>query len=93
MIALFGWGGAVDVKGNVAMHDHNGTAEWNAYWHPKATHQLVHSGLDVMLVPLDATNSLPVSWEFLNALAEKPNRGVRFGRAVLGSHGYGNSIL
>ncbi|KXJ59889.1 MAG: hypothetical protein AXW14_01030 [Alteromonas sp. Nap_26] len=64
-------GGAVDVKGNVAMHDHNGTAEWNAYWHPKATHQLVHSGLDVMLVPLDATNSLPVSWEFLNALAEK----------------------
>ena len=25
-------GGAVDVRGNVATHKHNSTAEWNAYW-------------------------------------------------------------
>lgn len=62
-------GGAIDVKGNVAMHDHNGTAEWNAYWHPKATKDLIDSGVNVLLVPLDATNSLPVSWSFLEKLA------------------------
>jgi purine nucleosidase len=62
-------GGAIDVKGNVAMHDHNGSAEWNAYWDPMATHSLVHSGLNVLLVPLDATNALPVDWSFLEALA------------------------
>lgn len=64
-------GGAVDVKGNVAMHDHNGTAEWNAYWDPKATRELVKSGVPLCLVPLDATNALPVSWPFLQQLAEK----------------------
>lgn len=63
-------GGAVDVKGNVAMHDHNGSAEWNAYWHPEATRQLVDSNLPVLLVPLDATNALPVSWPFLASLAK-----------------------
>lgn len=64
-------GGAVKVKGNVAMHDHNGTAEWNAYWDPAATDTLVRSGAPLFLVPLDATNDLPVSWPFLRKLAEQ----------------------
>ncbi len=64
-------GGAVEVKGNVAMHDHNGTAEWNAYWDPAATRELVKSGVPLCLVPLDATNALPVSWPFLQQLAEQ----------------------
>ena len=64
-------GGAVKVKGNVAMHDHDGSAEWNAYWDPKATKALVDSGVNLLLVPLDATNDLPVSWDFLQQLAVK----------------------
>ena len=64
-------GGAVKVKGNVAMHDHDGSAEWNAYWDPKATKALVDSGVNLLLVPLDATNDLPVSWDFLRQLAVK----------------------
>ncbi|MBU3022676.1 nucleoside hydrolase [Aestuariibacter sp. A3R04] len=63
-------GGAVDVKGNVAMHDHDGTAEWNAYWDPLATHQLISSGVSVLMVPLDATNALPVNRAFLTQLAK-----------------------
>lgn len=64
-------GGAIDVKGNVAMHDHNGTAEWNAYWDPQSTSNLIQSGVNLVLVPLDATNDLPVSWDFLIKLASQ----------------------
>ena len=62
-------GGAIDVKGNVAMHDHDGSAEWNAYWDPEATSWLISSGLSLCLVPLDATNALPVNRDFLQTLA------------------------
>lgn len=64
-------GGAIDVKGNVAMHDHDGSAEWNAYWDPAATSWLVGSGLPLCLVPLDATNALPVDNGFLRTLANR----------------------
>jgi purine nucleosidase len=63
-------GGAIEVDGNVAMHDHNKSAEWNAYWHPKATESLISSGVKLCLVPLDATNALPVNMDFLNTLAK-----------------------
>lgn len=70
-IAKVVWmGGAIDVRGNVAMHDHNGTAEWNAYWHPQATYDLLAAELPLLLVPLDATNRLPVSWDFLEGLSK-----------------------
>ncbi|MEW9798646.1 nucleoside hydrolase [Alteromonas sp. CYL-A6] len=64
-------GGAVSVRGNVAMHDHNGSAEWNAYWDPNATKTLIDSGLNLLLVPLDATNALPVDRDFLIRLAQQ----------------------
>ncbi|RDV27468.1 nucleoside hydrolase [Alteromonas aestuariivivens] len=63
-------GGAINVKGNVAMHDHDGSAEWNAYWDPKATETLIASQVPVCLVPLDATNALPVDRAFLRQLAD-----------------------
>jgi len=62
-------GGAIDVRGNVAMHDHNGSAEWNAYWDPDATCQLIKAELPLVLLPLDASNALPVNWDFLKKLA------------------------
>ena len=62
-------GGAITVKGNVAMHDHNGSAEWNAYWDPKATQALITSRAPLLMVPLDATNTLPVNKAFLQTLA------------------------
>lgn len=62
-------GGAVDVPGNVRTHKHNGTAEWNAYWDPHAAAELFKMGLDIKLIGLDVTNSVPVSMDFLQQLA------------------------
>ena len=63
-------GGAIDVKGNVAIHNHDGSAEWNVYWDAPAADALVKSGAPLWLMPLDATNCLPISMAFLEELAE-----------------------
>ncbi|GAB2683404.1 nucleoside hydrolase [Aliiglaciecola aliphaticivorans] len=62
-------GGAVDVPGNVAMYNHDKSAEWNAYWDPIASQKLFASGVVVKLIGLDATNCLPVNIDFLSQLA------------------------
>ncbi|MEO1171674.1 MAG: nucleoside hydrolase, partial [Myxococcota bacterium] len=70
-IARVVWmGGAVDVAGNVVIHNHDGTAEWNAYWDPPATQALIEMQLPLTLVALDACNSVPVDIAFLRRLAE-----------------------
>ncbi|WP_342807988.1 nucleoside hydrolase [Alteromonas sp. M12] len=66
-------GGAVDVPGNVAMYNHDKSAEWNAYWDPVASQKLFASGLKIKLIGLDATNCLPVNIDFLGQLAEQKN--------------------
>ena len=64
-------GGAVDVRGNVATHKHAGTAEWNAYWDPYASNALFGMGLEIKLISLDVTNSVPVGLDFLKKLAQQ----------------------
>ncbi|QNE39819.1 nucleoside hydrolase [Hymenobacter sp. NBH84] len=64
-------GGAVDVIGNVKTYNHNGTAEWNVFWDPISAHKLFRAGLPVTIVPLDATNHVPVSFDFLQQLARQ----------------------
>lgn len=73
IIDIVWMGGAVDVPGNVAMHNHNKSAEWNAFWDPLASAKLIESGLTVYLVGLDATNHLPVNIDFLTELAKQRN--------------------
>lgn len=68
---LIWMGGAVDVPGNVAMHNHNKSAEWNAFWDPVATQKLIQSGIAIKLIGLDATNCLPVNSHFLHRLAQQ----------------------
>ena len=63
-------GGAVDVQGNVAMHNHDTSAEWNAFWDPVASAKLFQYDLNIKLIALDATNHLPVDIEFLKRLAD-----------------------
>lgn len=61
-------GGAVDVPGNI--HDigfwiKNDVAEWNFFCDPLAVKTVFESGVKIQLVPLDATNQVPVTQEFV----------------------------
>jgi purine nucleosidase len=64
-------GGALQVKGNVRDYEHDGSAEWNAYWDPLATYSLWQSPAPITLFPLDATNHVPVTRDFLQRLARQ----------------------
>jgi len=69
-VAEIAWmGGALRVRGNVVRHEHDGSAEWNAYWDPPAVAALWAQPVPITLVPLDATNVVPVSMAFLQRLA------------------------
>ncbi|RDX66301.1 rihA, partial [Mucuna pruriens] len=45
----------------------NPYAEFNIFGDPFAAYQVIHSGIPVTLVPLDATNTIPINEEFFNA--------------------------
>lgn len=64
-------GGALQVKGNVHDYEHDGSAEWNAYWDPPATYSLWQSYAPITLFPLDATNHVPVTRGFLQRLTRQ----------------------
>jgi inosine-uridine nucleoside N-ribohydrolase len=59
-------GGAVRTAGNVGDPDGDGTsvdAEWNAYIDPRALAIVLGAGAPVTLVPLDATDDVPMTSE------------------------------
>ena len=63
--------GAVEVPGNVAPPEGEAgppTAEWNLHADPTAAAQVFAAGLDLTLVPLDATNDVPLDAGFIAAL-------------------------
>jgi len=64
-------GGALNVEGNVRDYEHDGSAEWNAYWDPPATYRLWQFEAPLTIFPLDATNQVRVSMEFLHQLAQQ----------------------
>ncbi|MFN2302328.1 MAG: nucleoside hydrolase, partial [Anaerolineales bacterium] len=75
-------GGAIKVPGNVGMYvNGNESAEFNLYIDPLATHKVLSSGVPITLVPLDATNQVPVDMDFYNRLEFKhptPEAGFVF---------------
>jgi inosine-uridine nucleoside N-ribohydrolase len=66
-------GGAVGVPGNLERPElANPHAEWNVYIDPYATSVVLRSGLPVTLVPLDATNSVPINAAVAGRLGRSP---------------------
>ena len=62
--AVYIMGGAVHVRGNIddlIPDSDNRVAEWNIYADPQAAKEVFESGLEIYLVPLDATNQVSVS--------------------------------
>lgn len=66
-------GGAVDVPGNVGASRvgiENAVAEWNLYVDPSAAQVVFQSGAAITLVPLDATNHVPLTARFNDGLRD-----------------------
>lgn len=58
-------GGAVRVPGNLfTASSANPVAEFNIFSDPFAAYQVLHSGVPITMIPLDATNTIPVTDEF-----------------------------
>ncbi|KAK3135728.1 hypothetical protein QOZ80_5BG0422670 [Eleusine coracana subsp. coracana] len=58
-------GGAVRAGGNLfTAYATNPVAEFNVFTDPFAAYRVLHSGVPVIMVPLDATNTIPVTEEF-----------------------------
>jgi pyrimidine-specific ribonucleoside hydrolase len=70
-------GGAIQVPGNLgdggAFQTNNKTAEWNIFVDPLAARTVFRSRIPILLVPLDATNKVPIDLAFL---AEFKTRAV-----------------
>ncbi|MFK5855157.1 MAG: nucleoside hydrolase [Bacteroidota bacterium] len=73
--SIYIMGGAVNVSGNLDEGgiDNNPYAEWNIFLDPHAADIVFNSGIDITLVPLDATNNAPITTEFLNLISNNHN--------------------
>ena len=71
-------GGAVNVPGNVGTSSdiQNDVAEWNIYVDPVAAALVFTSGVPITLVPLDATNSVPLTMDFFKRLEKDRTTSV-----------------
>lgn len=67
-------GGAFSVQGNVEMPEHDGSAEWNIYADPVAAKRVLDMGMPMTFIPLDVTNHVPVTREFILKLDEQAER-------------------
>ncbi|HEX3700067.1 MAG TPA: nucleoside hydrolase [Phenylobacterium sp.] len=68
---IYVMGGAVGVRGNVDQKGADGTAEWNLFNNPAAAAAVFQAGVPITLVPLDATNRVPMTPRFVAQLAAR----------------------
>jgi purine nucleosidase len=67
-------GGALNVRGNVAIDlepGQDGSAEWNAYWDAEAIDRVWQTQIPIVMCPLDITNNVPVTPDFIRKLAKQ----------------------
>lgn len=69
-------GGAVQVQGNLSdarnLPHTNDFAEWNIFVDPYSANLVFKSGIPIQLVPLDGTNHVPLTLDFLNKFQIDP---------------------
>lgn len=72
-------GGTFESKGNVDEPEHDGTAEWNAFWDPWAVQRVWASGLDINMVALESTQQVPLTRDVRQHWASlRKDEGVDF---------------
>ena len=72
-------GGTFLEKGNIEEPEHDGTAEWNAFWDPDAVKTVWDSSISIDLVALESTNMVPLTPDIRDMWArERSNLGVDF---------------
>ncbi|HLR15795.1 MAG TPA: nucleoside hydrolase [Bacillota bacterium] len=72
-------GGTFLENGNVEEPEHDGTAEWNAFWDPDAVKRVWDSSLTIDLVALESTNMVPLTVDVRNQwAAERSDIGIDF---------------
>lgn len=72
--AIVWMGGSLTVGGNVEKGfalEHDGSAEWNVFWDPIAAKQIWETSIPIILCPLDLTNTVPVTPEFIRLLTKQ----------------------
>lgn len=88
--AIYLMGGVVTESGNVGTSGvgiENPYAEWNIYVDPAAANIVFGSGVPVTLVPLDATQDVPVTRKFYNSLDEQADSpAANFVHEMLGAN-------
>ncbi|MBN8208543.1 nucleoside hydrolase [Bacillus sp. NTK071] len=72
-------GGTFLDEGNVEEPEHDGTAEWNAFWDPEAVATVFDTNITIEMVALESTNQVPLTNEVRNMWAsERKQIGVDF---------------
>lgn len=72
-------GGTFLEKGNAEEPEHDGTAEWNAFWDPEAVKTVFDTEIKIDMVALESTNQVPMTWDVRQAWAnERHYPGVDF---------------
>src|SRR5699024_10439017 len=72
-------GGTFLEKGNVEEPEHDGTAEWNAFWDPEAVKTVFDTEMKIDMVALESTNQVPMTWDIRQMWAnERHYTGVDF---------------
>lgn len=67
-------GGALNVPGNIDKiieGGQDGSAEWNVYWDPIAADRLWRTSIPIIICPLDLTNHVPITSDFVMRLARQ----------------------
>ncbi|PPS45090.1 nucleoside hydrolase [Chroococcidiopsis sp. TS-821] len=74
-IAKIVWmGGALNVPGNVEKSleaGQDGSAEWNVYWDPVSAARVWQTQIEIIICPLDLTNTVPVTSEIVYQMGKQ----------------------